>query len=96
MQLVLIDPERLDRLIVLLAIGFCWAYKTGEWIHDNVEPIKKKSHGRREVSLFRFGLDFIRDSMLKMYRKSKNIKLCLERFKTEISPNYHGGLVMEI
>lgn len=62
-------PDRIDRLLVLLAIEFCWAYKVGEWKHQNVAPIKHKSHGRRAVSLFRYGLDFVRDTFSKLQRE---------------------------
>jgi hypothetical protein len=79
----LTDPDRLNRLLVLLAIGFCWAYKTGEWIHDNIEQIKKKSHGRREVSSFRYGFSFIRESIFKMHKNTKDIKLCLKLFEPD-------------
>ena len=74
-------PDRIDRLLVLLAIGFCWAYKIGEWRHQNVAPIKLKSHGRRAVSIFRYGLDFVRDTCSKLQRRYSDFKLCLRRLK---------------
>jgi hypothetical protein len=75
------DTDRIDKLIVLLAIGFCWSYKVGEWLHDNVEPIKLKSHNRRAVSMFRYGLDFIRNAISKLSRKYKDFKICLSLLK---------------
>ena len=74
-------PDRIDRLLVLLTIGFCWAYKVGEWKHQNVAPIKRKSHGRRAVSMFRYGLDFIRDTCSKLQRRYRDFKLCLRQLK---------------
>jgi Transposase DDE domain len=53
------DPERLNKLIALLAIAFCWAMLTGMW-KAVLHPIKIKKHGRPAKSLFRFGLDFLR------------------------------------
>jgi len=26
-------PDRLEKLVAVLAIGFCWAHKVGEWRH---------------------------------------------------------------
>lgn len=56
-------PERISKLIALLSIGFCWAYKVGEWRNEQ-KAIKIKKHGRKEVSIFRYGLDFLRDVAL--------------------------------
>ncbi|QBS11359.1 IS4 family transposase (plasmid) [Legionella geestiana] len=56
-------PERISKLIALLSIGFCWAYKVGEWRNEQ-KAIKMKKHGRKEVSIFRYGLDFLRDAAL--------------------------------
>ena len=52
-------PERLSKLVALLALGFCWAMLTGLWQHQQ-HPIPLKSHGRRAKSLFRYGCDFLR------------------------------------
>jgi len=51
-------PDRIDKLIALLAIAFSWCHVTGEW-HASQKPIKIKKHGRKAVSLFRLGLDHI-------------------------------------
>lgn len=40
----IIDRSRIKKLIVLLAVAFCWAHKTGEWRHEQ-RPIKIKRHG---------------------------------------------------
>ncbi len=51
-------PERIDKLIALLAIAFSWCHATGEWCASQ-KPIKIKKHGRKAVSVFRLGLDHI-------------------------------------
>ena len=56
-------PERIEKLLVLLTIAFCWAHKTGEWKHEQ-KPIEIKKHGRKAVSYFRYGLDMLRDIIL--------------------------------
>ena len=30
-------PERIEKLLVLLTIAFCWAHKTGEWKHGETK-----------------------------------------------------------
>jgi hypothetical protein len=61
----LFDSERLSRLIGLLTIGLCWAFKTGEWLAQ-AKPIEIKKHGRKARSLFRYGLDHLRRIMLNL------------------------------
>ena len=52
-------PERLSKLIALLALAFCWAMLSGLWQHQQ-HPIRLKAHQRRAKSLFRYGCDFLR------------------------------------
>ncbi len=59
--------ERVEKLMVLLAIGFCWAHKVGEWKATTKKPIIIKRHrdsNRPQNSFFRYGLDFIRDLII--------------------------------
>lgn len=63
------DNGKISNLIVILAVAFAWAYKTGEWRHDEKEPIKIKKHGRLAVSIFRYGLDYICDGLGKIFFK---------------------------
>lgn len=53
------DSERLSKLIALMTLALCWAVKTGEWLHQ-LSPIKVKKHGRKQMSIFRYGLDYLR------------------------------------
>lgn len=64
-------PERIDKLIALLAIAFTWCHITGEWRHVQKE-IKIKKHGRKEVSLFRYGLDCIRETLLQFHERRRD------------------------
>jgi hypothetical protein len=70
--------ERVKKIFVLLAIAFCWAHKTGEWQHE-VKPIKIKKHGRLAISLFRYGLDYIINAILKVVYYPDLFKKCLLR-----------------
>lgn len=51
-------PERLCRLVAVLALAFCWAYLSGAWLYEQ-QPWKVKKHGRLTCSLFRRGLDWL-------------------------------------
>lgn len=53
------DPDKVEKLIFVLAIAFCWAYKMGV-IRAKEKPIPIKKHGRKTRSFFREGLNFIR------------------------------------
>lgn len=52
------DPEKLARLLILLSIAVLWAFSAGFWLHQQ-KPIPLKKHGRRALSFFRLGLDFL-------------------------------------
>lgn len=55
----IVHPERIERLIFVLCIAFCWSYRVGD-LAEAVKPIKIKKHGRKAKSLFRYGMDKIR------------------------------------
>lgn len=57
------DPKRIKRLLIIPVITFCWAHRIGEWQHDSVKPIKVKKHLRLSKSIFKTGLDFIRNAI---------------------------------
>lgn len=69
--------DRINNIMVLLTIGFCWCYKIGEWQHK-VIPIKLKKHGYKAISLFRYGLDFIRELILNFKYLCKNFRDCVQ------------------
>ena len=53
------DPQRLKKLVALLAMAFCWAHMIGEWLIEQ-KPLKIKKHGRMARSIFRYGFDHLR------------------------------------
>ena len=53
------NPKKIEKLLFILAIAVCWAYKIGE-LQARKVPIKIKNHGRKFKSIFRIGLDLIR------------------------------------
>lgn len=59
------DTERLKKLIALLTLAFCWAHRVGEWMVEQ-RPIPIKNHGRKTRSIFRIGLDYLRQILLNL------------------------------
>jgi hypothetical protein len=49
------DPERVERLLVLMTLALVWAVRVGV-LASVLEPIEVKSHGRPVLSVFKFGL----------------------------------------
>jgi hypothetical protein len=54
-----IEPERLKKLLALLALAFCWAHIVGEWLSQQ-QALQTKKHGRLAKSIFRYGLNHLR------------------------------------
>ena len=71
------DPQRLSKLIALLAIAFCWAHITGEWLSDQ-KPIIIKKHGRKAISIFRYGFDYLREIVLNIFERYQEFKELVE------------------
>ena len=61
----LTDPVRLDRLLALLVLTFCWCHKLGEWLHAQ-KQLKLKKHGRKPKSIFRRGFEHLRRLLLNL------------------------------
>ena len=65
------DAERLSKLFALLTLALCWAFRTGQWLHQT-NPLKLKKHGRRTKSLFRYGFDHLRRIVLNLEQESES------------------------
>ena len=60
-QTHLTDSEKIKKLIALMTIAFVWSYLVGIWMTESLKiKIKIKKNGRKEISIFRKGLDYIR------------------------------------
>ncbi len=73
----IVDPIKIKKLIALLTIAFLWSYLVGVWIDDSIK-IKLKINGRKEISIFRKGLDFLRSVILNIDLKSKEFNFLLK------------------
>lgn len=63
------DSERLSKLLALLTIALCWAFRTGQWLHE-IKPLKLKKHGRKAKSIFRYGFDHLRRIVLNLEQEA--------------------------
>lgn len=51
--------DRLEKLVLLVMIALVWCYLIGDYIDRKIRPIKIKTHGRRAVSVCKYGLDYL-------------------------------------
>lgn len=61
--------DRLEKLILLVMIAFVWCYKVGDYIDSEIKNIRIKKHGRRAVSVFKYGLDYISKCLISGFNK---------------------------
>lgn len=57
------SSERLERLVGVLSLALLWCVRVGLWCQQQC-PIQVRTHRRRSVSLFRYGLDYLRRGLL--------------------------------
>ena len=74
--------KKLSKLMCILALCYAWAHKSGEY-QSSLKPIRIKTHGRKETSIFKVGLDSVRLALIHAHKE-------IERFKAEISLLMHG------
>lgn len=79
-QTHLIHEDRIEKLIAFLAIALSWAHLLGEWM-DQHSPLKIKNHGRKEKSLFRYGLDHLQYVLLNIQDLFLDFLHCLRFLK---------------
>lgn len=68
------EAQRLKKLLVILALAFCWALKVGEIeVADQGQQIK--THQRPARSIFRTGLDRLRRIVCNLSQRKQEIEL---------------------
>ena len=73
----LTDRKRLSKLLALLSLALCWAILVGEWLHQ-FKPLTIKKHGRKAKSVFRYGLDHLRNIVLNLNEKMSDFEQVLQ------------------
>jgi transposase len=71
------DLKRIERLFSLTIIAFVWCYKIGDYIDEKIKKITIKTHGRRAISVFKYGLDCLSKFLLTGF---KSFEYCLFNF----------------
>jgi hypothetical protein len=68
--------ERISKLVGILAIGFAWAHKVGEW-RAVIKLIKIKKFGKQfrpQISIFKYGLELLTDCIMNLSIKPKIVR----------------------
>lgn len=65
--------QSIDGVTPLLALGFCWAHKTGEWLNEQT-PVKTKTHEHYAYSLFQYGLHYLADQLYRQVEEAKRLR----------------------
>ena len=76
----LAELDRIETLLVLLAIAFCWVHLLGEWLHEQ-KPIPIKSHHRPAIRIFRYGLNWLREILFNITEKLEAFYQAVALFK---------------
>ena len=71
------DPEKVENLVGLLALAFGWARLVGEERAAREGPPTTKSHGRKERSMFRYGLDRLQNILSTLEPQDQAFFRCL-------------------
>lgn len=82
----LTKPDRVQRLIGLLGLTFAWTHLVGEQRAGREGPPPTKCHGRREQSLFRYGLDWLQSVLTTPEGQAAAFFRCLSALR---SPTAH-------
>lgn len=83
------DPDKIEKILFVLAVVFCWAYRTGE-LKSKITPIPQKKHGRKAKSVFRIGLDLARRAFIGIRSSIDEIKKTLSPLSCFVSEGYHA------
>jgi hypothetical protein len=62
----------LEKLVGLLGLAFSCRHKVEQWLNEE-KSVKVKKHGRLAKSIFKLGLDYLREILLNLTGKSKRL-----------------------
>jgi len=80
-----VDYERLNVLLSIIAIAYCLAFKMGRIILDEKAPAVKK-HGYKAKSVIRYGLDFFIALLRGCYKKTRILVFFMLHFELDRAP----------
>jgi hypothetical protein len=73
----LTESARLSKLVAVLTLTLCWCCRLGVW-QQTQKSLPLKTHGRRAKSLFRYGLDCLRNIMLNLTTQTSQFLWALQ------------------
>ena len=81
------DRKKVEKLLFVVVIAFCWAYLVG-MEKTQTREIPRKNHSRKSQSLFRYGYDSLRRAVIQGVRYFR----AFYRFLIPLSDRRIGGL----
>jgi len=72
--------HKIDSLIAVLSLAFVWSHSIGEWLNDK-KPIKTLKHGRKEKSIFLYGLEYLAEILLNYEHRTTQLAFVFKRFE---------------
>ena len=63
--------NRIEQLFGVVIIAYTWAYLVGIAANLKVKAIRTLNNGRRAISLVKYGLNFIADTLFNPFRPTK-------------------------
>ena len=63
--------NRIEQLFGVVIIAYTWAYLVGIAVNIKVKAIKVLNNGRRAISIVKYGLNFIADTLFNPFRPAK-------------------------
>ena len=61
--------DRLEKLMMLTMVAYIWCYLIGDYIDREIKPIRIKKNGRKAKSVFKYGLDYLSETLLSGCKK---------------------------
>ena len=80
-----VEPERIQKPVALMAIAYCWCVATGKWL-NSIKEIKIKKYGGKEIGLFRHKLNELGEVLLNISDRFDAFGQLAERFLDSVIP----------
>lgn len=84
----LTHTDKVEKLFALVTIAFIYAYLAGLYKHDEVKAIKTLPHGRKQCSLFKYGLKQLSEWLLNEEKVRNFDKFLTLMIKYSLSDKY--------
>jgi len=86
---------KLKKLFALVSIAFACCLDVGIYKHEYEKPLKKKKHGYKAKSFFRYGLDEIRRALLHLHHKADLALTIIDRLFYRLQENLNWANTLD-